>query len=122
VVLDAKAQLDFLVACCWFSGLSTAAWTIVLGVSGGSPWTYSIIAFAGLAVTSAFYLGAAQNYLSYAEVVRASIDVNRFTLLRALDVRLPNSLREERMLWATMNQLAFSGGDSVEFSYEHPAK
>ena len=122
VVLDAKAQLDFLVACCWLSALTAAIWTTGLSIWGGSPGAYIAVACVGLAVTSAFYLGAAQNYLSYAEVVRASIDVNRFTLLRELDVRLPNSLREERMLWATMNQLAFSGGDSVEFSYEHPKK
>ena len=122
IVLDAKAQLDFLIACCWFSGFTTVFWTVSLAISGGNLWTYFITAFGGLLVTSAFYLGASQNYLSYAEVVRASVDVNRFTLLRELDVRLPRSLREERMLWATMNQLAFSGGDSTEFSYEHAKK
>ena len=122
LVLDAKAQLDFLVACCWFSAVSTAVWAALLLVYGGLPRAFVIVAVAGYALTAALYLSASASYLAYGEVVRAAIDVNRFALLGALDVKLPPSLREERNLWSTMSALAFSGGDSVEFSYDHPAK
>ncbi len=119
LVLDAKAQLDFLVACCWFSFASTITWMVLLFYWGGQPQAFFIVAIAGYVLGVGFYLGASSNYLAYAEVVRASIDVNRFSLLKALDVRLPSSLREERNLWSTMSSLAFSGGDSIEFSFEH---
>lgn len=120
LVLDAKTQLDFLVACCWLSGATGLVWSVLLAGLGGSLWAYGTIAIVGTLVTIAFYFLASQNYLSYAEVVRACIDVNRFSLLNELAVRLPGSLREERAIWSTMSQLAFSGGDTTEFSYEHP--
>jgi hypothetical protein len=120
LVLDAKAQLDFLVACCWFSGITTAVWGILLLGFGGSPPAFLIVASTGFLLTVGFYLSASANYLAYGEVVRAVIDVNRFKLLTELDIRLPDSLREERNLWSTMSGLAFSGGDSIELSYEHP--
>ena len=122
LVLDAKAQLDFLIACCWFSALSTAIWGTLLFGFGGSREAFLIVAAAGFLLTLGFYLSAGANYLAYGEVVRAAIDVNRFSLLNALDIKLPGSLREERSLWAAMSGLAYSGGESVEFSYEHPAK
>jgi hypothetical protein len=119
LVLDAKAQLDFLVACCWFSGVTTLVWSFLLASFGNEYGPFLGVAVVGTAATVALYFLACQNYLSYGEVVRACIDVNRFALLNQLAIRQPSSLREERMLWSTMSHLAFSGSDSFELSYEH---
>ena len=119
LVFDAKTQLDFLVACCWFSALTTVIWSALLASFSGDLVAYIILPIVGTATTVALYFLACEAYLAYGEVVRASIDIDRFTLLRKLAVGLPNSLREERKLWGTMSHLAFSGGDSIELSYDH---
>ena len=122
IVLDAKTQLDFLVACCWFSGASTALWYTLLATQGGYLPLYFAVALAGPLATVAFYYLACENYLAYGEVVRACVDMNRFALLRALDIPLPASTRDERRIWGILSRATVSALENVELSYEHPKK
>jgi hypothetical protein len=119
IVLDAKAQLDFLVACCCFSGLTAVIWLIAFAAEGTDWISYIGLAIVGPLVTRALYYLTAESYLSYAECLRACLDINRFSLLRATDIELPGSLREERALWSTLSRLTFSGGGEIELSYRH---
>lgn len=119
ILLDAKTQLDFLIACCCFSGLTTAVWAIVLLTLGGSPSVYTSIAVLGPLVTVLFYRVAVESYLAYSVSVRACVDVNRFALLRALELPLPITLNAELRLWRTLSESAVSGA-TAELSYEHP--
>jgi hypothetical protein len=122
IVLDAKAQLDFLVACCWFSGATTFVWFLILVAQGGSSATYFVVAGAGPVLTVAFYYLACENYIKYAEAVKACVDINRFGLLRAIDVPLPVSARVERRIWSALSRATLSRQEGDEMSYEHPQK
>lgn len=121
MVLDAKTQLDFLVAGAWLSGLTVAGWDVALGVMGGSLVSFLAVAVLGPLVPGAFFALATQNALSYAEAVRACVDLNRFALLRALAIPLPDSLRAERQLWTALSRSTLVGPEGTELSYEHAA-
>jgi hypothetical protein len=118
IVLDAKTQLDFLVVCCWFSGASTLLWYLALIAQGGSLETYFAVAILGPLSTVSFYYLAAENYISYAEVVRACVDINRFSLLHALAIPTPKSNREERRVWSALSRATLSHQEGLEMSYE----
>jgi hypothetical protein len=118
IVIDAKTQLDFLVTCCWYSALTTAIWYVLL-VAWGDLGTFLWLATLGPAATLAFYYLAVENYVAYAEIVKACLDVNRFALLGALDIPLPGSNREERRLWAALSRSSLARFDGIEFGYEH---
>jgi hypothetical protein len=119
ILLDAKTQLDFLIACCCFSGLTTAVWAVILLFLGGSWIVYAGVAVLGPLVTALFYRVANESYIAYSVSVRACVDVNRFALLRALELPLPNTLNAELRLWRTLSESAVSG-TAAELSYEHP--
>ncbi|HEX3549441.1 MAG TPA: hypothetical protein VHT53_03660, partial [Candidatus Elarobacter sp.] len=119
---DAKTQLDFLVTCCWMSALTTLAWFVVLAFAGDAPVAFLAVALIGPAVAVLFYSLAVANYLSYGEIVRAAVDLNRFGLLKELHVELPDGIRQERATWAALRQLSSFGAPGIEMSYEHPPK
>jgi len=119
IVLDAKTQLDFLVTCCWFSAATTIIWYLVL-VAQGNLTTFLWLAALGPGATVAFYYLAAENYVAYAECVKAALDINRFALLTAIDIPLPGSNREERRLWGALSRSALERFDGIEFGYEPP--
>jgi hypothetical protein len=119
IVQEAKTQLDFLVACCWFSAASTILWFVVLSLQGGYLLLYFAVAVFGPFATIAAYFLACENYRAYGEVVRACVDLNRFALLRALDIPLPMSTRDERRIWGILSRAAVSALENVELSYEH---
>ncbi len=118
-VLDAKTQLDFLIACWWLTVFTTAVWAPIFWFAGDS-WVAAIVTVPiGTAVGLVLHRLATTAYCSYAEFVRACIDLNRFALLRALHVPLPNGLRQERALWSTMRRISEFGSSVVEVSYQH---
>jgi hypothetical protein len=121
-LVDAKTQLDFLVACCWLDAITTVVWFVALAAFGGSTLTFVAIAIVGPLLFVAFYRLAVTNYLAYSELVRAIIDLNRFALLDRLHVARPNGIRDERRLWVMLRRVSTLGEDDVELSYEHPAK
>jgi hypothetical protein len=120
-VLDAKTQLDFLVACCCFSALTALVWLALLPVIHGPLVSYLVIAPIGVALTWGLSRVATQAYLAYAITLRACVDVNRFALLRALELPLPSTLHAELRIWNALSSSATSG-NTAELSYEHPAK
>lgn len=121
IVLDAKTQLDFLIACAWFSAVTTLTWFVALVALRGSPTAYAAIALAGPLVSWWFYLLATENYVAYALAVRACVDVNRFALLRALELPLPSTVHAELRLWSALSHAAATG-TAIELSYEHTPK
>ncbi len=114
---DAKTQLDFLVTCCWLTLLTWAVWTAALAAFGTSIATFTLVAVAGPIFAVSFYLLAKTNYITYGQLVRASVDLNRFALLTALRIPIPAGIREERALWSALRQLSSFGTEDVELSY-----
>ncbi len=119
-LVAAKTQLDFLVACCWLDLGTTAVWFFSLAAWGSSLLVFALVALIGPTLFVAFYRLAVTNYLSYGELVRAIVDLNRFALLKRLHIALPIGIRDERRVWSALRRVASFGEDDVELSYEHP--
>ena len=107
--------------CAWFSAVTTLTWFVALVALRGSPTAYAAIALAGPLVSWWFYLLATENYVAYALAVRACVDVNRFALLRALELPLPSTVHAELRLWSALGHAAATG-TAIELSYEHTPK
>jgi hypothetical protein len=118
IVLDAKAQLDFLVACCCFCGLTTLVWSVLVLAFHGSPLVYVLLTVIGTFLTWCLSWVATQSYIAYSVAVRACVDINRFALLRALELPLPATLNAELRMWRAISDSAVSGY-TAELSYEH---
>lgn len=118
-LLDAKTQLDFLIASYWLTLATTLCWLVALAAAGSSPATFIVLAVGGPIAAAAYHSLATTNYLAYGSVVRATVDLYRFTLLRELHLPLPSSLRQERVLWDALRGVAL--GNPIELGYEHPA-
>lgn len=119
-VVDSKTQLDFLISCFWLAFATTAGWLVAFAIGGWSIAEFLAVAIAGPIVIGALYLLAVTNYLSYGEVVRAAIDLNRFALLDSLQLRRPAGNRDEVALWRGLRRVSVRGGRDFDLSYEKP--
>jgi hypothetical protein len=118
-LIDAKTQLDFLVACWWFTVATAVVWVPLFALAGEAPLGSAVAGALGVAVAAAVYRLAATAYASYANFVRACVDLNRFALLRAMHIALPSGIREERALWSALSQLSSFASRVVEITYQH---
>lgn len=117
---DAKAQLDFLVACCWL----TFAWSVSWGwfVLAWSPFAFwfGVVALLGPLVAYLWYRAAVEQYRAFAGILTTGLDVFRFDLLQQMRLALPADLEAERVLWDSVNRALTYGESSVNLSYQHP--
>jgi hypothetical protein len=114
---DAKTQLDFLVSCVVLSAATTAGWLGALLVRMPAVLLLVALAVLGPLATWMFYLAAAEVYVAFTETVRAAIDLHRLDLLDALQLRRPSGLREERALWAALQQVSTYGVEWLDIGY-----
>jgi hypothetical protein len=119
---DSKTQLDFLIACCWLSAITTAAWLPILILTGGPWWLFLTVALAGPAAAWFCYGLAVESYVVFTELVRTSVDLYRFSLLQALHMPLPAGIRDERAAWTALQRLSTFGRESVDLTYQHGAQ
>jgi hypothetical protein len=118
-LVESKSQLDFLVVSCWLSMLTGAAWLVAM------PWLrfswpfFLVVGLLPPLLARAFYQLAVENYLVFADVVKSSVDLFRFQLLQSLRVPLPSGVRQERALWASLQDLQTYGKEGLEISYQH---
>jgi hypothetical protein len=119
---DAKAQLDFLVTCCWLSVLVTIACGLILLLAGQSTALFLIVALVGPVVAYFFYFLGVRNYQGFTELVKIGVDLYRFQLLDSLNVARPRTIRDERSTWSTLQRLSYFGAEGTEFSYKPDAK
>ena len=70
-------------------------------------------------MTLLWYELACQNYLLFADLLRSSVDLFRFDLLKDLQIALPVGTKEEKQLWEQMNnQIGYDRRGSI--LYRHP--
>jgi hypothetical protein len=100
-----KTQLDFLVACTFLTFIWTGIWAIWLITSGGSPLLFLGVSLVGPIVAWMWYRVAIAQYRTFADVLRSSIDLFRFTLLQQLNLSLPDGVLQERELWQDLDAL-----------------
>lgn len=116
---ELKAQLDFLVTCCWLTVASVATWVVVLACWGPSvPW-FLMIALGGPVVAYLWYRAAAEHYRAFADLLMTLLDVFRFDVLKDLRIALPADVVEERVVWDSLHRLS-RYGEEMNFRYQHP--
>lgn len=115
-LLDAKTQLDFLVALFWLTTASTIFWLSYLIYIRQAVLLFLSIGLLGPALAFIWYKIAIQNYLAFADILRTSIDLYRFKLLDALQVNRPENRTSERQVWADLNQVVGYGSEQ-EITY-----
>lgn len=119
---DSKTQLDFLVACCWLSVFSSGTWLPILVITAAPWWLFVAVALVGPLAAWLCYALAIESYVVFTELVRTSLDLYRFPLLRALHIALPAGIRDERATWNALQRLSTYGEEWVDLSYQHDSK
>ena len=117
-LVDAKCQLDFLVVCCWLCILTSAGWLVGMQWLPFSWLLYLLVLIVVPIGARFFYLLAVENYAVMADLIKSTVDLFRFQLLRNLHVPQPGGIRQERALWAALGDLT-SGKEGLEISYQH---
>lgn len=92
-------------------------------------WLYLTLAILALAMARFFYETSLFNVTQMGETIRVSYDVYRFTLLKALHLELPKSLKEEKKVWNKVSHFMTGNLDYMEeenlqdeiidFAYNH---
>ena len=119
-LMEAKTQLDFLVACCWLTLLTAAIWSVVAFAIAPSRWGFLLAALGGPLAAYLWYRAAAEQYRSFADVAMTSFDSFRIDLLSAMHLRTPADVEDERTMWEAIDKLA-TFGEQRNFRYEKPA-
>jgi hypothetical protein len=82
---------------------------------------YIALSLVASGATWIFYEASLLNVSQFGDMIRSSYDLYRFELLKALHLKLPNTLVEERQTWMLLSQFMV-GNDmfgEVDFEYEH---
>ena len=117
---NAKTRLDFSVALTAVSGIFTLGWLVCYGTRGGSWVVYILFSILALLVSTVAYRLVSINYQSFAETVRAAVELFRFDLLKGMHLPLPADSAAEQAIWTGLAERLAIGTDTP-LTYEHPA-
>jgi hypothetical protein len=118
---EAKTQLDFLIACCWLTLLSSVGWAIVFLAFEPSRKGFLAATIGGPIVSYVWYRAAAEQYRSFADIAMTSFDVFRLALLEEMRLVTPRDVMHERLIWEGFDKL-MKFGEEQNFFYEVPKK
>jgi hypothetical protein len=116
-LMEAKTQLDFLVACCWLTLLTGVIWSVIAFAVVPSRWGFLLAALGGPFGGYLWYRAAAEQYRSFADVAMTLFDTFRFDLLGAMRLQAPADVDQERILWSAVDKL-MTFGEQGNFRYE----
>jgi hypothetical protein len=123
VLLDAKAQLDFLVGLFWISLLTFCIWLFIgpflLPIVWPSVLCLVLLWVAAPLILTLWYQVALQNFRAFADLLRATIDLYRLELLKLLHIPLPPDSQSERVVWDTLNRQKSYGEVESGIAYKH---
>ena len=119
MLLEAKTQLDFLVACCWLTLVSAVLWAIVFAVAVPSRAAFLASALGGPLLAWLWYRAATEQYRSFADVAMTTFDTLRFDLLRTMRIAAPADVADERTVWENVDLMTTFGADR-NFRYDPP--
>jgi hypothetical protein len=114
-----RTKLEFLIGCSTLTATWAAIWVVILLVWGNEWIAFVCVALGGPLISYAWYRVATEHYKAYADVLRTSVDLFRFGLLRDFHISLPADVDAERTLWDQLNELT-AYYDVNNFRFEHP--
>jgi len=121
-IATAKIQLDFSILCLTLTIASGVGWAVVLWGWGRSLWTAALIFIVAPALALIWLKIVHSSYSAFAEVARSAVDLNRFDLLDALHLPLPETSGDEARIWGSFSQLALLDEKSPEVTYRSSPK
>jgi hypothetical protein len=120
VLQDIKVQVDCSTALFWLSSLFTIFWipSLLLWFTDSSVREFLVIGIAGTLVVLGSYRVACESYRVFAEVMKSSVDLFRFQVLKDLHVQLPVDSEAENDLWFRLGG-AIGFASKQDFKYRH---
>ena len=116
MLMEAKTQLDFLVACCWLTLLTGIIWSVMAFTITPARLGFLLAALGGPLGAYLWYRAAAEQYRSFADVAMTLFDSFRFDLLQAMHLQAPADVEQERTMWAAIDKL-MTFGEEGNFRY-----
>lgn len=116
---DVKSNFDAVITLFWLIAATTIGWGIYLAFQF-SLGMFLLVAIGGGVACELLYRTAVASYAAFGELLRSSIDLFRFDLLKALHLPLPAGRHEEEGLWLRLRkQTEF--GEAADLRYDHQA-
>jgi hypothetical protein len=114
-----RTKLEFLIGCSGLTAMWGAFWAVVF-LTFGYEWIAFLCAAAGgPLIAYLWYRIATEHYKAYADVLRSSVDLFRFGLLKDLHLTLPEDVAAERALWDQLHALT-AYYDENNLRFDHP--
>jgi hypothetical protein len=114
-----RTKLEFLIGCSGLTAIWGAIWAVVLLATGYEWIAFVCVACGGPLIAYSWYRVATEHYKAYADVLRTSVDLFRFGLLKDLHLSLPADVDAERTLWNELHELT-AYYDLNNLRFEHP--
>lgn len=114
---DAKTQLDFTVSLFWLTCISTAWWLIALPFLAQDWLLLFTVWIIGPFLARQWYKIGVENYRSFADLMRSSLDLFRLDLLSDFKIAAPQNSEAEAKLWDQLNR-KMTYGDKIYIAYK----
>ena len=121
MLMETKTQLDFLVASCWLTLLSTGIWIVITFEFFPTRWGFLASAVVGPLIAYCLYWAAIEQYRTFADVSMTMFDSFRFDLLQRMRLAAPADVAQERLIWGELDNLMTGDEGGYNFRYEAPA-
>lgn len=119
-LISARAQIDFAILSLGLSLTVPVVWLPYLVWTATSPVLFLAVGAMSPLLVGFFYYVALESQIAFGEVMKGAIDSYRFKLLgESLRQTLPQTLAEERNLWAKL-QVSDQAGTTDMIYYQHP--
>jgi hypothetical protein len=119
VLQQAKTQLDFLISCTVLTAIWSFLWIVNSLLLGTGRLSFLLAAAVGPLIAYMWYRAAVAQYQTFADVLRTSVDLFRFDLLKDLHIALPDDLVEEQALWDNLHRI-HAYYEPQPLHYQHP--
>lgn len=123
-IVTAKIQFDFAIFSLALTAASTAAWIMILVLTGQTELPLFLVVLFGLPMSRFWLWVVHESYRDFADVVRGAIDISRFDLLDALRYPLPPGSEAEKQIWNRAARQAQHGyaSELPNVTLRHPSK
>lgn len=118
---DKRMTLDALLLLTFLAALFALFWCTVLAIFT-TRWGLFLLCALGLPLAWICYQNAVQSAIAYGEQIKATFDVYRGDLLKALGKETPAALPQEKTVWNTLTRFwYYNETDASEFFNPPPA-
>jgi hypothetical protein len=114
-----RTKLEFLIGCSGLTAIWGALWGALFLVFGYEWIAFVCAAAGGPLIAYIWYRVATEHYKAYADVLRSSVDLFRFGLLKDLHLSLPADVDAEKTLWDQLHGLT-AYYDENNLRFDHP--